>query len=111
LPESWKAAHPLTTGVRVAAKLSIEGDPRLATEAVNYEKFPKHFFDHWSGYNILPPYMSQLAHSPHNFMDTMSPATIEEQQAEIGEGKMRKQQPKYLSPILLLVEDIFPLMT
>jgi len=50
-----KSMHPLTTKVRVAAKLSIPGDCHLEKEAVNYQKFPKHFFEHWSGYNILPP--------------------------------------------------------
>lgn len=50
-----RSMHPLTTKVRLAAKLSIRGDGHLEREAVNYQKFPKHFFEHWSGYNILPP--------------------------------------------------------
>ncbi|KAF9522841.1 hypothetical protein CPB83DRAFT_776443 [Crepidotus variabilis] len=47
--------HPLTTKVRVAAKLSIEHDQHLVNEANNYQAFPKHFFQHWSGFNVINP--------------------------------------------------------
>ena len=50
--------HPLVTKVRLAAKLSFcdESDLRmLQREADNYQGFPKHFFEHWSGYNVCWP--------------------------------------------------------
>ena len=47
--------HPLTTKVQVTAKLSRQHDSHLPREAENYQRFPKHFFEHWSGYNLLPP--------------------------------------------------------
>ncbi|KAI0064459.1 hypothetical protein BV25DRAFT_1782348, partial [Artomyces pyxidatus] len=30
-------------------------DRHLAAEARNYQRFPKHLFQHWNGYNVLPP--------------------------------------------------------
>lgn len=48
--------HPLATKVRLAAKLTIEEDLyMLRREADNYQRFPKHFFEHWSGYNVCCP--------------------------------------------------------
>ncbi|KAF8894951.1 hypothetical protein CPB84DRAFT_1710693 [Gymnopilus junonius] len=47
--------HPLTSKVGVTAKLSFQGDNHLAREAENYQAFPRHFFEHWSGYNIINP--------------------------------------------------------
>jgi len=51
------AIHPLTTKVHVAAKLAAgDGDDeRLEREAENYQAFPRRFFEHWSGYNLVPP--------------------------------------------------------
>ncbi|KAH7928357.1 hypothetical protein BV22DRAFT_1030839 [Leucogyrophana mollusca] len=46
---------PLTARVEVAAKLSIEDDPHLAREADNYQAFPGYLFEHYNGYNIVPP--------------------------------------------------------
>ncbi|KAG6379393.1 hypothetical protein JVT61DRAFT_11858 [Boletus reticuloceps] len=46
---------PRTARFRVAAKLSLPGDPHLEHEASNYLKFPAHFFQHWTGYNVIPP--------------------------------------------------------
>ncbi|KAF8123290.1 hypothetical protein EV363DRAFT_1272880 [Boletus edulis] len=46
---------PRTARFRVAAKLSLPGDPHLEHEASNYSKFPAHFFQHWTGYNVVPP--------------------------------------------------------
>ncbi|PPQ68571.1 hypothetical protein CVT24_005583 [Panaeolus cyanescens] len=43
---------PPTATVRVAAKLSSEGDNHLKAEAQNYEGFPLFFFQHWSGFVI-----------------------------------------------------------
>jgi hypothetical protein len=50
--------HPLATKVRLAAKLSTmdREDLRMfQREADNYQRFPKHFFEQWSGYNVCPP--------------------------------------------------------
>jgi len=46
---------PLTAKANVAVKLSKQYDPHLACEAENYQSFPTHLFEHWSGYNIIPP--------------------------------------------------------
>ncbi|KIJ15027.1 hypothetical protein PAXINDRAFT_12288 [Paxillus involutus ATCC 200175] len=46
---------PRTARFLVAAKLSLPGDGHLAREAQNYLKFPAHFFQHWNGYNVVPP--------------------------------------------------------
>ncbi|VDC02513.1 unnamed protein product [Peniophora sp. CBMAI 1063] len=46
---------PLTTRVKVCAKLSIQGDFHLAREAENYQAFPSYFFEHWNGYNLVVP--------------------------------------------------------
>lgn len=46
---------PQTAKFRVAAKLSLPDDKHLQREAINYLKFPAHFFQHWTGYNIVPP--------------------------------------------------------
>jgi len=50
------AVHPLTAKVSVAAKISIQNDDHLETEADNYQRFPKHFFEHWSGLNVIRPF-------------------------------------------------------
>ncbi|TFK35285.1 hypothetical protein BDQ12DRAFT_324001 [Crucibulum laeve] len=47
--------HPLTARVRVAAKLSIKDDDHLKCEGSNYQSFPRHFFEHWNGFNIVVP--------------------------------------------------------
>lgn len=51
-----EATHPLTAKVSVAAKISFGIDDHLETEADNYQRFPKHFFEHWSGLNIIRPF-------------------------------------------------------
>ena len=48
-------AVPRTATVSVVAKLSIEDDAHLERESKNYQKFPSHFFEHWNGYNVIPP--------------------------------------------------------
>ncbi|KJA23330.1 hypothetical protein HYPSUDRAFT_118082, partial [Hypholoma sublateritium FD-334 SS-4] len=71
-----------------------EGDEHLAREARNYQKFPRHFFEHWSGYNIIPPLIDPtpaLAVVPQ-FYGYYVP-----EEGEAAEGE-------YLSPILL-IED------
>ncbi|KDR77271.1 hypothetical protein GALMADRAFT_246580 [Galerina marginata CBS 339.88] len=47
--------HPLTTKVQVAAKLSIQNDDHLPKEAANYQRFPKDFFEHYNGFNVIKP--------------------------------------------------------
>ncbi|GLB34456.1 hypothetical protein LshimejAT787_0200210 [Lyophyllum shimeji] len=46
---------PPTVKMRVVAKLSNEGDEHLAREARNYGRFERHVYEHWSGFNVLPP--------------------------------------------------------
>ncbi|KAK0190269.1 hypothetical protein F5146DRAFT_1043517 [Armillaria mellea] len=53
--EEMRNRVPTTFKVSVAAKLSIKNDSHLEREAKNYQQFPKHFFQHWSGYNVIPP--------------------------------------------------------
>ena len=59
--------HPLTIKVRLAAKLSNHDSDDLrmiGKEADNYQGFPKHFFEHWSGYNIWPPMQEPVPVGP-----------------------------------------------
>ncbi|KAG6842861.1 hypothetical protein H0H93_003149, partial [Arthromyces matolae] len=42
---------PPTVRVGVVGKLSNKHDEHLAREAVNYESFEDHFYQHWSGLN------------------------------------------------------------
>ena len=55
LSEDDRFKHPLRTTVRVTAKLSMQGDAHLNRESRNYQAFPDHFFQHWNGYNVVPP--------------------------------------------------------
>ncbi|KAF9565508.1 hypothetical protein CPC08DRAFT_683586 [Agrocybe pediades] len=55
LRSSPHSIHSLTSKVHVAAKLSMQNDRHLESEARNYHAFPRHFFQHWSGYNIVRP--------------------------------------------------------
>ncbi|KAF6747674.1 hypothetical protein DFP72DRAFT_821473 [Ephemerocybe angulata] len=50
--EQWAS---LTGRVSVVAKLSYQYDSHLEKEAKNYQEFPTHFFQHWSGYNLMRP--------------------------------------------------------
>ncbi|KAG7447846.1 uncharacterized protein BT62DRAFT_966952 [Guyanagaster necrorhizus] len=90
--EEIRNRAPMTFKVSVGAKLSIKGDGHLEHEARNYQKFPEHFFQHWSGYNVIEPLHAPtpaLAVVPQ-FYGYYVP---EEGEAEDGE---------YLSPILLM---------
>ena len=82
--------HPLTTKVRVTAKLSVKHDKHLDREAKNYQQFPKHFFEHWSGYNLLPPIHDPVPIGPlvPQFYGYYIPKEV--------------KTGRYLSPILLL---------
>ena len=46
---------PPTAKVIVTAKLSLGRDDHLKDEATNYQRFPRHLFQHYNGYNIVPP--------------------------------------------------------
>ncbi|KAI6028018.1 hypothetical protein BKA83DRAFT_4049123, partial [Pisolithus microcarpus] len=89
-----KYAVPRTSVFQVAAKLSIQHDAHLAREARNYQAFPDHFFQPWSGYNLI-----RQIHNPvplhalvPQFYGYYVP--VEEEASE-------KRPPPYLSPILL----------
>ncbi|KAG2030186.1 hypothetical protein BDR03DRAFT_906199 [Suillus americanus] len=85
---------PRTATVTVIAKLSIEHDHHLAREANNYQSFPDHFFQHWNGYNVMPPLhdpvpVGALCPQFYGYYTPDDPT----------DGTSR---PNYLSPILLL---------
>jgi hypothetical protein len=85
---------PRTATVLVVAKLSIEHDLHLAREANNYQSFPDHFFQHWNGYNVMPPLhdpvpVGALCPQFYGYYTPDDPT----------DGTSR---PNYLSPILLL---------
>ncbi|KAG2749435.1 hypothetical protein P692DRAFT_20953361 [Suillus brevipes Sb2] len=85
---------PRTATVLVAAKLSIEHDLHLAREANNYQSFPDHFFQHWNGYNVMPPLhdpvpVGALCPQFYGYYTPDDPT----------DGT---SHPNYLSPILLL---------
>ncbi|KAG2126547.1 hypothetical protein DEU56DRAFT_742871 [Suillus clintonianus] len=87
-------AVPRTATLRVVAKLSIEHDLHLAREASNYQSFPDHFFQHWNGYNVMPPLhdpvpVGALCPQFYGYYTPDDPSD--------GTGR-----PDYLSPILLL---------
>ncbi|KZP19808.1 hypothetical protein FIBSPDRAFT_790201 [Athelia psychrophila] len=84
-----------TAKVRVAAKLSLEHDRHLGREAEQYQSFPQHLSEHWSGYNILPPLQNPVPLSAvvPQFYGYYVPAT----QTESSGTKV-----PYLSPIMLL---------
>ncbi|KAJ3516058.1 hypothetical protein NLJ89_g1367 [Agrocybe chaxingu] len=93
-----KYIHPLTTMTRVAAKLSIQYDEHLKRESDNYQRFPKHFFEHWSGFNIIRPLHHPVPVGPivPQFYGYYVPDNDSEA-APAGEEE-------YLSPILLVEE-------
>lgn len=58
--------RPPTTKVSVTAKLTIPDDRyeshsrHLRDEAKSYQEFPRHFYEHWTGYNVIPPIMDPV---------------------------------------------------
>ncbi|KAF8955672.1 hypothetical protein BDZ97DRAFT_1856164 [Flammula alnicola] len=101
-----RAIHLLTSKVYVAAKLSIEGDEHLQREAESYQAFPRHFFEHWSGYNIIKPLKEPVPVGPlvpqfygYYVMDEEIKNTVG---AAAGSDATMNRTPQYLSPILLL---------
>ncbi len=89
-----RRAAPTTFKVEVAAKLSKQHDDHLQREAGNYQKFPGHFFQHWSGYNVVPP-----LHDP-----TPVSAVVPQFYGYYVPEKTDEDEGPYISPILL-VED------
>ena len=88
------AIHPLTAKVYVAAKLSTgeDDDERLTREAENYQAFPRHFFEHWCGYNLVPP----LEHPV-----PVAPLVPQFYGYYVASDLTEKKNDEYLSPILL----------
>ncbi|VDB90291.1 unnamed protein product [Peniophora sp. CBMAI 1063] len=83
---------PATARVRVCAKMSIQHDAHLKREAVNYQKFPDWFFEHWSGYNVVRP-----LHDP-----TPCGAIVPQFYGYYVPEKPAHGKDDYLSPLLLL---------
>ncbi|PBK94050.1 hypothetical protein ARMGADRAFT_965768 [Armillaria gallica] len=90
--EEMRNRAPTTFKVSVGAKLSIQNDSHLKREARNYQQFPEHFFQHWGGYNVIPP-----LHDPTPSL-AIVPQFYGYYIPEEGEAK----DEEYLSPILLL---------
>ena len=89
-----KKPVPRTATFRVAAKLSLPDDAHLEREAKNYLKFPAHFFQHWNGYNVVPPIHDPTpvgALVPQFFGYYTPDASLESD-----------DEDAYLSPILLI---------
>ncbi|KIK82200.1 hypothetical protein PAXRUDRAFT_725815 [Paxillus rubicundulus Ve08.2h10] len=96
---------PRTTRFTVAAKLSIQHDTHLAREAENYQSFPEHFFQYWSGYNFVPPIRDPVpvhALVPQFFGYYTPVLEHENKEASMDEEKEESDQKPNLSPILLL---------
>lgn len=104
-----KKIHPLTSKVCVAAKLSIDGDAHLAREAENYQAFPRHFFEHWNGYNIVYPLHDPVPVTPvvpqyYGYYVVDRGSSTPSARDDKGKQKESDQwdSDEYLSPILLL---------
>ncbi|PPQ68570.1 hypothetical protein CVT24_005582 [Panaeolus cyanescens] len=107
---------PPTATVRVAAKLSKQGDNHLKAEARNYEAFPLYFFQHWNGL-VIPP--SQQHPVPVGAMapqyygyyvfdalvdddDPIAQGPLPEQGVEMDTSDTGGKKDVYRSPILLM---------
>ncbi|KAF9563800.1 hypothetical protein CPC08DRAFT_304843 [Agrocybe pediades] len=88
--------HPLTAKTRVAAKLSLQYDTQIRAEAKNYQRFPKHFFEHNNGFSIMPPFTKPIP------LGAVVPQFYG--YYEIDREKSTVSNYAYCSPILL-VED------
>lgn len=89
---------PLTTKVRVAAKLSIQGDRHLKNESNNYQSFPSHMFEHWNGFNVIPP-----------LHDPVPVGALVPQFYGYYAPYQDQDDEEYLSPILLLEDCGVPI--
>jgi len=94
--------HPLTAKVRVAAKLSIQHDLHLAREAETYQAFPRHFFEHWSGFNIIKPLKEPTPVGPlvPQFYVYYVPDIDPENSNSDKSQSESTSRPEYVSPIL-----------
>jgi hypothetical protein len=90
-----QAPVPRTATFTVVAKLSIEHDHHLVREATNYQKFPEHFFHHYNGYSIIGQLHTIVPTSAivPQFYGYYTPRK---------DTEGTSNQPRYLSPILLL---------
>ncbi|KIL56025.1 hypothetical protein M378DRAFT_89963 [Amanita muscaria Koide BX008] len=84
-------AHPLTAKVSVVAKLSKEDDNHLSHESDIYEEFPRHFFEHWNGYNVVVP-----------LLNPTPVGAVVPQYYGYYEPQEDASRDQYLSPIMLL---------
>ena len=100
---SPKGIHPLTAKVRVAAKLSIPNDVHLGNEAEAYQAFPRDFFEHWSGFNVVKPLKVPTPVGPlvPQFYGYYVP-DIESAKSDSESESPLTWLHQYLSPILLL---------
>ena len=75
----WDEKVPPTVKLNVTAKLSMPHDAHIACKANNYQFFPVHLFERWSGYNIiqLPMTWSRSELSYLNSMDIMCQKRIQ----------------------------------
>jgi hypothetical protein len=108
-----QSIHPRTARVRVTAKLSLMGDRHLEREAGNYQAFPNHFFEHWNGYNILPPLHDPTPvgavvpqfygfYRPEAEDKGHSDVEMKSEGSESSDEECGSKPSNYLSPILLL---------
>jgi hypothetical protein len=91
---------PPTATVRVVAKLSIQYDAHLARETKTYQSFPSHLFEHWNGYNVIPP-----------LQDPVPVGAVVPQfyGYYIPDENTKHDTLSYLSPILLLEDCGIPI--
>ncbi|EEB90956.1 hypothetical protein MPER_10768, partial [Moniliophthora perniciosa FA553] len=99
---------PPTMKVGITAKISIPGDGHLRGEATNYEKFPRDFAEHWSGYNLCYPLHDPTpcgAITPGVFMVVGRKKARERDGEVFVEGATNNSdegKETYFSPLLLL---------
>ncbi|KAF8193402.1 hypothetical protein BJ912DRAFT_848431, partial [Pholiota molesta] len=75
-------------------------DGHLAREAENYQAFPRHFFEHWNGYNIVPPINYPVPVTP--VVPQYYGYYVVDRSASASSGEKQEENEQYLSPILLL---------
>jgi hypothetical protein len=99
---SRQGIHPSTAKVKVAAKLSVQHDLHIGREAEAYQAFPRHFFEHWSGFNLIKPLKEPTPVGPlvPQFYGYYVP-DIDPDHSDSDES-LRSEMCEYLSPILLL---------
>ncbi|KAG6851843.1 hypothetical protein C0991_005553, partial [Blastosporella zonata] len=98
---------PPTVKMRVVGKTSLEDDRHLVNEAANYEAFEKHFFEHWSGLNMLPPLrdpvpVGALVPQYYGYYVPVQDCDEDADDTDGNSSAGTRTSPEYLSPILLL---------